>query len=228
MDKPKRKHHVIPRLYLKGFVINPSEPFIWVYKRGEGYNPGSGKFTNNPFKNSINSAGSEKDYYANPDQPGRKGFEEFENELEALEKPANGILEKIRAGQGITGEEKNTFATYIIHLSRRVSAGRKLSNSMWPNIAEEYEPPDKLYQLKGWPKTPEMRLRLKAEVKTITEKAGHAIQMHRGSVLAVPESLMTEALKLMSWHIFKTPAGHAFLTGDNPVFYDQGFGLNKR
>jgi len=225
MNKPKRQHHVIPRLYLKGFVINPGEPFIWVYKRGEGYKSGTGKLTNNPFKDSINSAGSERDYYSNPGQPGREGYETFENELEALEKPANPIWNKIRSGQAISEAEKNDFAAYMIHLSRRVSAGRDLTNAMWPGIAEDYEPPDELYQLKCWPKTPETRLRLKAEVKAITQKPGHAIQMHRGTVLAGPESLMVEALKMMTWHIFKAPAGHALLTGDNPVFYDMGFGL---
>jgi len=70
MDKPKRQHHIIPRLYLKGFVTEPGRPFIWVYKRGELFNPGKGKITNNPFMDSINCAGSETDFYANPSQPG--------------------------------------------------------------------------------------------------------------------------------------------------------------
>lgn len=225
MNKPKRQHHIVPRFYLKGFTITPGEPFIWVYKCGEPYAPGTGKLTNNPFKSSINSVGSERDYYAIPGQLGRQKYEAFENELEALEKSANPVLDKLRCGQTISEAEKDRFATYVVHLSRRVSAGRDSTNSMWPKIAEDYEPPDELYQLKGWPKTPETRMRLKAEVKLITEKPGHAIQMHRGSVLAVPESLMTEALKMMTWHVFKAPSGQAFLTGDNPVFFDQNVGL---
>jgi Protein of unknown function (DUF4238) len=225
MNGPKREHHIIPRLYLKGFVISPGKPFIWAYKCGEAYNPGSGRNTNNPFKVSINSAGSERDYYAIPGLTGREQYELFENELEALEKPANPVLEKLRNLQAISEEEKRTFAAYMIHMSRRVSAGRAMTNSLWPKVAEEYEPPDALYHLKGWAKTPENRSRLKAEAMSITKKPGYAIHMHRGGVHATEESLMTEALKLMTWHFFKAPAGHAFLTGDNPVFFDQGVGL---
>jgi hypothetical protein len=111
-------------------------------------------------------------------------------------KPVNPIWSKIQSGQPISDAEKNEFAAYMIHLSRRVPAGRDLTDSMWPGIAEDYEPPDELYRLKGWPKTPEARLLLKAEVKAITQKPGHAIQMHRGTVLTVTESLMVEALKM--------------------------------
>jgi hypothetical protein len=52
-NNPKRDHHVLPEFYLKGFVIKKGEPFIWIYKRGELYNPGQGKITNNPFKDSF-------------------------------------------------------------------------------------------------------------------------------------------------------------------------------
>ena len=79
---------------MKGFVIKTDEPFIWVYKRGEQYNPGQGKITNNPFKDSIRRAAVERDFYADPKEGGKKDLETFENKLEKLEKPANPIFEK--------------------------------------------------------------------------------------------------------------------------------------
>jgi hypothetical protein len=87
---------------LKGFVITQGEPFIWVYKRAEPYNPGSGKITSNPYKDSIKIVGAERDFYANPGLSGANRFEAFENDLEALEKPANPILAKLVSGQPIS------------------------------------------------------------------------------------------------------------------------------
>ncbi len=72
MNKAKRNHHVNPKLYLKGFATTDDERFIWVYKRGEQYNPGPGKITNNPYKGSIKNAGVEKDFYADSIDGGKK------------------------------------------------------------------------------------------------------------------------------------------------------------
>src|ERR1051326_332073 len=122
-QKPKRDHHVLPELYLKGFVIKEDEPFIWVYKRGEAYSPGRGKITNNPYINSIRRTAVERDFYAYPSEGGRKDFETFENRLEELEKPANPIFAKLRSHQTITSQEKRQFSTYVVQMHRRVSTG---------------------------------------------------------------------------------------------------------
>lgn len=31
-NNPKREHHVLPELYLKGFIIKGDEPFIWAFR----------------------------------------------------------------------------------------------------------------------------------------------------------------------------------------------------
>ena len=97
INQPKRNHHVLPRLYLKGFAIKNDQPHIWVYKRGEPYNPGKGKITNNPYHRSIDDAGAELDFFADPKRDGSTDFETFENIMESLEKPANTIFAKLRA-----------------------------------------------------------------------------------------------------------------------------------
>jgi hypothetical protein len=225
MNKPKREHHVTPRFYLKGFVITLGKPFIWVYKKGEPFNPGNGKVTNNPFKGSIKIAGVERDFYANPALSGADRFESFENDLETLEKPANKTLPKLVAGQLLSPAEKTAFSAYIIHFMRRGSAGRDMTNSMLPSTALLYEPPDELYQKAGLAKTAANRLLFKSAALQVAAKPGYPVQMHQGIVNASTASFLTQALEHMTWHLLKAPAGHAFVTCDNPVFYDKPLGF---
>jgi hypothetical protein len=72
------------------------KPHIWVYKRGEPYNLGKGTITNNPYHRSIEDAGAEWDFFADPQEDGNKDFETFENIMESVEKPANTVAELVR------------------------------------------------------------------------------------------------------------------------------------
>ena len=226
-NNPKRDHHVLPELYLKGFVIKKGEPFIWIYKRGELYNPGQGKITNNPFKDSIRRASVERDYYADPKDGGKKDFETFENRLEALEKPANPIFEKLREHQTISEEEKLQFSIYIVQMHRRVQSGREMTKKLVPRLVANYEPAKVIFQKLNWPDIPETRAYLKETSKRMAQKEGFDIQMHLRAIPAAQESFLVETLQKMTWHFFTAPQGHAFLTGDNPVFIPEQHGLGK-
>lgn len=224
-NKPKRNHHIVPGLYLKGFVIENEEPFIWVYKRGDPYNPGNGKNTNNPYKDSIKNAGAERDFYADPKGGGIKDFETFENILESLEKPANPIFQKLRARQMINNEEKCLFSRYIILMYRRVRSGRE---KVKEHLAKHtYEPSKELFQKANLPDTPENRAELKKISASLAQKEGFDIQTHNRITAATPDSFMIEVLQKMTWSFYFAPAPHAFLTSDNPVFISDKFGLAK-
>ncbi|MDE3068755.1 MAG: hypothetical protein KGJ60_14570, partial [Verrucomicrobiota bacterium] len=90
----KHNHHVLPKLYLKGFIAKKDEPFIWVYQKGRQYNPSSNPYNHrdecekNPYFDTITNAGAELDFFADPHKDGRVDFDTFENILESLEKPA--------------------------------------------------------------------------------------------------------------------------------------------
>ncbi len=90
---PKRKHHKVPRYYLKGFVEKEGEPFVWVYRKGLHYRPGRVRFKYNPYRDSINFVGSEIDYYASTSSDGVVDYDTYENILEKLEKPADPVIE---------------------------------------------------------------------------------------------------------------------------------------
>jgi hypothetical protein len=56
---------------------------------------------------------------------------------------------------------------------------------------------------------------------------GFVIQMHLRAITAAQESFLVKTLQRMTWHFFTAPQGHAFLTGDNPVFISEQHGLGK-
>jgi hypothetical protein len=60
LSNPKRNHHFLPKLYLKGFAEGKKKPFVWVYEKDGDYNPGH-KSHNNPQRRPINYAGAQKD-----------------------------------------------------------------------------------------------------------------------------------------------------------------------
>lgn len=223
---PKRNHHVLPQLYLKGFTIKGDEPHLWVYKRGEPFNPGQRKLANNPFRSSIRIAGAQRDFYADPQQQGGKDFETFENSLELLEKPANPIFEKIRARLRISEEEKHTFSKYIVLTMRRVWAGRdyvtrRLQQTGW------YVPTPDLFRKLNLPATPEGVASIMHIGELISQKPGVDIQVHNRLAAAAPDSFLVQALPRMTWTFYTTPTGYDFVTSDNPVYLPQQLGLAK-
>jgi hypothetical protein len=225
-NKPKRNHHILPEFYLKGFVIKKNEPFLWIYKRGEDYNPGQGKITNNPYKESVGEI-FERDFYAEPTKAKKEDFEVFEDKLEQLEKPCNQIFEKLRSRQRISAEEKHQFSIYIEMMRRRVLAGRETIKELLPKHAAEYEPSIKLFQNLNWPDTPETRGRLKQISERIVQEEGFDVRMHNRTSVAAPDSLLIEVLEKMTWSFYIAPESHAFFTTDNPVFISEKFGLQK-
>jgi hypothetical protein len=136
---PKRKHHKVPRYYLKGFVEKEGEPFIWVYRKGLQFGPGRIRYKHNPYRDSINFVGSEMDYYASTNRDGVVDYETYENILERLEKPADPVIQKIRNRQMITMDEKVILASYIVLMLKRVERRRQKAARMWPSFLEEFE-----------------------------------------------------------------------------------------
>lgn len=224
---PKRNHHVLPKLYLQGFVIPGDEPHVWVYKRGESYSPGLGKMTNNPHKESIKTAGMVRDYYADVKPSGEKDFETFENILESLEKPANGIIAKLRATERITDAEREMFSLYLVQMNRRVPNFREGLKTMLPKTIATFEASEELLQKCNLPDTPEARAYLKTILDRIATPPGLESGTHLKVLANVANSQLTAVMCQMNWRFFIAPPGHFFFTGDNPLFLFKWMGLNK-
>jgi hypothetical protein len=223
----KRNQHVLPKLYLKGFVIETDKPFIWVYKRGEPYNPGNGKITNNPYKRSINNAGVERDFFADPQRDGSTDYDTYENILEKLEKPANPIFQKLCARQAISGDEKSFFSEYIIMMYRRVKSGRYKVRQLLPKTMETAEPLHDFFQRNNLPDTPHLRQKYKDTVERLGKWNNYHISLHNRLAADSQNSFLIPVLREMTWTFYIAEEPHSFLTGDNPVFIPEQFGLGS-
>ena len=130
---PKRNHHILPRLYLKGFVEEDGKPFIWQFKKGQPFNPGKARLSN-PRWMSIGTPAATRDYYAYPHAINDADFEKVENLLMSFEQRSDLILAKIRGLQSITVDEKRLFAFYINQMNRRVPNFRKAQEKNLPKV----------------------------------------------------------------------------------------------
>lgn len=223
---PKRNHHILPKLYLSGFIITPGQPFIWAYKRGEKYNPGNGKITNNPCKHSIGRL-TARDFYAYPVEDGTKDFDSYENFLEKLEKPADQVFRKLRSRQTITSKEKQIFCLYLVQMVKRVPAHRKELSDIAKIVATTYEMPQEAMARLNLPNDETTRRRVKQLTARLSQQEGFDNRIHLKVLSLVTSSLLLDVLAKMSWRFFVAPPNHRFLTGDNPVFFTRPIGLDK-
>ncbi|CAN5388252.1 MAG: DUF4238 domain-containing protein [Pyrinomonadaceae bacterium] len=235
-EENKRNHHTLPKLYLKGFVEKEGEPFIWVYERGKSYNPGLKRGKYNPYRDSINYAGAERDVYAYTNKDGVTDFNTYENVLEKLEKPADPVFQKIRNQQMITSDEKTIFASYMIMMIKRVPRRKERAKEIWPSTLDSFEESSELMQ---WLNAEEANTdpndleklaklsRLGAEVRRILEEYRENIPTEILLKTMVLESALLPVIGDMNWQFFIAPEGYSFFTSDNPVFYFESFGLNK-
>lgn len=232
MEKPdglggqKWEHHVNPRLYLKGFIEKGSPSMIWVYKKGEPYNPGRKQYKNNPWKTSTKRAGVQGGYYADIDAGGQVDSETYEDLLMEREQPADHVIAKIRQQQLLSEEERDIFAQYIAQMLIRGPRARRNVETMLPNLVSSFENDSVLLQRLSGPDGGEKRARLRRVLDKIAQREGLAKQTHLRTLSTRLERAMVILLE-MRWTFFVAQPGDAFLTGDNPVFFFKDLGLKK-
>ena len=218
---PKRNHHILPRLYLEGFIEETGEPFIWKFAKGERFNPGNHRH-NNPQRISIGKPSATRDYYAYPNASDDAEFERVENLLMSFEQRADPILLKIRNRETITREEKREFAFYINQMNRRVphyrdAQGKRLPNA-WAQLKEEVI--EKFHLTDS-----EKHRALLAAIESKIASADYIAKTHLDTLASTRDSRVTDALEAMRWCFFTTTPDAGFITSDNPMYYSKGVGL---
>ncbi|MEK6476008.1 DUF4238 domain-containing protein [Catalinimonas sp. 4WD22] len=126
MSTIPRRHHYVPRYYLKGFS-NPNSNLVWTYSKRSKKAP----FSTNPINVAV-----ERDFY-------KLNLYEGENDVSALEKyfaeevetPVNITLDKISEKKKINTEEKKDLSFYIYALYRRVPAAKERAKDFIPKVA---------------------------------------------------------------------------------------------
>ena len=222
---PKRNHHVLPRLFLKGFSAEGL--WIWRFDRfSQIYAPGKNEGKHNPVKMSLRSAGMIRDFYAYERRDGTVEFEEFEKELEKMEKKADAIWPLLCNGLVPSGENKIAFAEYIAHMLRRVPAHFEAVQAIWEQKRPEYLSKNNIARLvAGARAMGNVEPNLEQQVEDILAKWGSTIprKAQLGTMGIGP--LVPRALSLMGWRLLEAPIGCHFVTSDAPVFFDKARGL---
>jgi hypothetical protein len=212
---PKRHHHVLPRLYLKGFVEEEGSSFVWEYLKDAGVRT-------NPQRKSIGRPSATKDYYAYRADDGRTDFEVIENLLERFEKPCNAVFDKIRSYKAISYEDKAAFSFYLTQMHRRVPAYREGLAKLLPKAAVVLEPEVReKFNLPDSQETKDMLDRIFRRTATPEYQA----RVHLDVLARAQDSRVTAVFLSMKWRFFVAPIEQRFLTCDDPVFYFSALGL---
>jgi hypothetical protein len=212
---PKRNHHILPRLYLKGFVEKDGKPFIWQFKKGKPFNPGKDPLSN-PRWMSIGTPAATRDYYAYPQAIDDADFDKIENLLMSFEQRSDLILAKIRALQSITVDEKRVFAFYINQMNRRVPNYRKAQEKNLPKVRAALE--DEVREKFHLPNSEETSKFLEG-IREKTESPDYIAKIHLDSIARTEDSKVAESIAGMKWRFFVTTPELGFITSDNPMFY---------
>lgn len=212
----KKRHHYIPRFYLKGFIDPNNEPYIWVYEKG----------SSNIAKATSQNIGVQKNFYSfNMPQTDKDSdtLEDLFAELEGLVAP---IFQKVKARENINEQERILFALFLAFTMTRVPNFRKNVETV---AAEHIKKIIVVYASNA------KRFRSLIE-KTVCKDEQisaevlreFALDANRWDVKVKPEfslAMMGLALDLvpifnsMKWMFLIATDDYKFVTSDNPLFY---------
>lgn len=118
MMGPKRKHHITPAFYLRGFTCPEKErqSFVWVYKRGLPYKPGYIKTgVYNLGQRPVTVTAFEWDYYGFEKTDGSGwDYETYENALQKIEEAAKPAIQSLRRHE-MVGDADRILLRYSLH-----------------------------------------------------------------------------------------------------------------
>ena len=225
----KMYHHYIPRDYLRGFAQSSKSPFVWVYERGRPYHPGH-KRHHNPRRRPVSKAGGEEAHYSFQRRDGSVDADTYENQLEKLEKPVTPVLRKLRGNKMIAGPEKEVLASYLALMFKRVPTRKDRLEEYWPTIHADVssELEAEISRLEADIDVSDTT-RLE-DIALLRDEVQQELALYEGEapvegeisrqaiVLPSPLGLPT-ILAAMTWQFLVAPAGHGFITSDDPVFF---------
>ncbi|MBX3300330.1 MAG: DUF4238 domain-containing protein [Acidobacteria bacterium] len=135
----KRRHHVVPNFYLKGFT-DPSavKPKVWIYEKGKPYNDGPNQQKQNPKLQTTKSTGWILNRYKFTKQDGTEEKTKYEDILaKEFEQPAIEFLTSLRDDKALTPSGKERLSVYLISMILRGKLGQTmLSNRKFERTIE--------------------------------------------------------------------------------------------
>lgn len=202
-------HHYLPRYYLKGFLENPQNRFLYQYEKGK----------TKAIKGSLENLAQENDLYS----------PELETRLNAeIEEPAKRILDKIREKLRISQTEKEKFSEYMVIMMMRIPEKREAIKQWFERVKEPYFDKlqsDLIRMLTSRPEKKDIIEKRLEELKEVCDKGAispNEIWQDIIDLARFPKILW--AIRNMTWN-FLVSNNLSFLTGDNPVSYFVDIGL---
>ena len=202
--------HYVPQHHLRQFAAPSDSDKIWMYGKG------TGACRLLPIRNVAQSG----DFYKEADERALS---------EKIEGPAQKPLDQLRSGQQIDSAGREAVALYLDSMIKRVPHTRK-----------------KMLDIVG-PATENMigRIRKNHEMEALrrgvtSEEILEAIDefeqdFRRRDISMKDDSVrfqwssprIVEHIFYMAWRVIRVDYPNGFLTGDNPVFFHEGYGLKR-
>jgi len=199
--------HYVPRYYLKGFTDGG---YLWVHDC----------LTEKSFKSTPKSVANENEMY---------GSELEQHLANRVEAPAFHAIEKIRAGDLLSTQDREALARYVINLWKRVPKGRDRVVARLPEVAESVRKNlhSALHQLALT--NPEEATKVGTKREAVNNVIDRYIEetppdIWQSSLAKGGTGLPEATLLGMDWHFLQS-RNSEFLTCDNPVFFFESEGL---
>ncbi len=204
--------YFVPQAYLRHFQIPDQPGFVWLYdKQGRVPHPAN-----------ISKIAQSSDYYS------PKTEEELARLVEA---PANSAMVRLSRNEQLTTTERWNLAYYICTMLKRGPRRRRKAQEMYPEVlaATIAEARTKFREVAQQVQTldpawEEHRLaELDAVERSFSSKPPQSVvdQMRD----PWPNKEMVDAVYQMAWRILESLGPQGFITGDNPVFMFDCWGL---
>lgn len=202
--------HYLPQQYLRGFEVPDQPGTIWLYDKKLH------RFKRLPIK-------------VVAQEPGFYDSETESRLSKDLEGPGHAVLGLLRRGQPLSEEDRSTLARYVAVMQMRVPRRRRKGREMLPavinNTVDNVRSDVEALIKKGADKATAARFIAELErvrQKFLLEPPSQIIDQIRSPW---PTDRIVATVRSMVWRIIQAPVGEYFLTGDNPAFYFDAFGI---
>lgn len=202
--------HYVPQHHLRQFAAPSDSDKIWMYEKG------TGACRLLPIRNVAQSG----DFYKEADERALS---------EKIEGPAQKPLEKLRRGHQIDSTGRAAVALYLESMIKRVPHTRRkmldivgpVTDGMIERIRNNHEA-----EALKWGVTPAQILEAVDEFERDFRRRD--ISMKDDFIrFQWSTRRFVEHISSMTWRVIRVDFPNGFLTGDNPVFFHEGYGLKR-
>ena len=200
--------HYIPQHHLRKFATSSEPTKIWMYDKC------SDEFKLLPIRNVAQSS----DFYSAGDE---------RTLSQKIEDPVTDPLMQLRDGMQVDLQSRRAVAMYLESMIKRVPYTRRKMIAMIPQ-----EKQDLLARIKRNPE--KLASKLNLTPTALLREVKEWDQEFSSSSLSIKDDnvrrqwsskKVVDHIFHMTWRIIRANLSHRFLTGDNPVFFDEGYGL---